>query len=231
MKTFEFNHKGKSWDRFNAFHAFTRNIVEFETGEVMIIGHPDPDDRHRYDKFNIQLTTTTDSECPHLYFDSECTKPVKKAWLTWKGQQMLAIDHEQKVAVALDNTWHRKASTLLGTHVEQASAYWAGAERRPQPLGLISIHTPDNEYKKKVLGILNQVRVAVTAIYRMKEEKNHWWSTYKYEAETRWQDSSTEEIVAEICAEERAMRDVATRGFKLPRKCETVDFLYIKGGK
>ena len=114
MKTFEFNNDDKHWDRFRAFHAWNGSLVEFETGEVMVIGHPDPDHRYMYDRFNIQLTTTTDSECPHLYFDSECTKPVKKAWLTWKGQQMLAIDHEQKVATALGGGWRKKCDCVLG---------------------------------------------------------------------------------------------------------------------
>ena len=228
MKTFEFNHRDKSWDRFKSFHAFNRNLVEFETGEVMVIGHPDPDDRHMYDKFGIQLVTTSDRNCPTLYFDEECTEPVKKAWLTWKGQQQLAIDHEQKVAVKLSGGWRHKAHDVLGTHVEQATAYWAGAERRPRPLGLIKIHTPDDEYRKKVQPVLNQVRVAVTAIYRMSEQK-HWWSSSVYEAEKKWQDSSVEDIVAEICGNDSAMRGVATKGFKLPRKCEDIDFLYIKG--
>ncbi len=231
MKTFEFNHKGKSWDRYNAFHAFTRNIVEFETGEVMVVGHPNPDDRHMYDKFSIQLTTTSDSDCPTLYFDKECTKPVKKAWLVWKGQQHLAIDHEQKVAIRLSGGWRHKANDVLGEHVASATAYWSGAERRPRPLGLIQIHTPDNDYKKKVLGVLNQVRPAVTAIYRMQKDKHHWYDGYKYEAKVEWQDSSVEDIVAELCKKDNDVRDVAKKGFKLPRKCEVVDFLYIKGGK
>ena len=231
MKTFEFNHKGKSWDRYNAFHAFNRNIVEFETGEVMVIGHPDPDDRHMYDKFNIQLATTADADCPTLYSDKECTKPVKKAWLTWKGQQHLAIDHEQKVAVRLSGGWRHKASDVLGEHVASATAYWSGAERRPRPLGLIQIHTPDDNYKKKVLGVLNQVQPAVTAIYRMMKDKKHWWEGHKYEAKVEWQDSSVEDIVAEICKDDSDVMSVAKKGFKLPRKCEVVDFLYIKGGK
>jgi len=231
MKTFEFNHKGKSWDRYNAFHAFNRNIVEFETGEVMVVGHPNPDDRHMYDKFNIQLTTTADSDCPHLFFDKECTKPVKKAWLTWKGQQMLAIDHEQKVAVRLSGGRRHKSNDILGEHVASATAYWSGAERRPRPLGLIQIHTPDDDYKKKVLGVLNQVRPAVTAIYRMMKDKKHWWESHLYEAKVEWQDSSVEDIVAEICKDDTDVMSVAKKGFKLPRKCEVVDFLYIKGGK
>jgi hypothetical protein len=232
MKKFEFNHRGKSWDRYNAFHAFTRNIVEFETGEVMVIGHPSPDDRHMYDRFSIQLTTTSDADCPNLYFDKECTKPVKKAWLTWKGQQHLAVDHEQQVAVPLSNYWRKKKTTVLGSHVDQATAYWAGAERLPHPIGgRVHIHTPDNEYKKKVLGILNETRVAITAIYRMQKDKNKWWDGYKYEAKLEWQDWAVEDIVADICSEEMDIKTVATKGFKLPRKCEKVDFLYIKGEK
>ena len=231
MKTFEFNHKGKSWDRYNAFHAWNRNIVEFETGEVMVVGHPSPDDRHMYDKFNIQLTTTSDSDCPTLYFDKECTKPAKKAWLTWKGQQHLAIDHEQKVAVRLSGGWRHKANDVLGEHVASATAYWSGAERRPRPLGLIQIHTPDDNYKKKVLGVLNQARTAVTAVYRMQKDKHRWWNVGKHDAKVEWQDSSVEDIVAEICGNEHDMKAVAEHGFKLPRKCEVVDFLYIKGGK
>ena len=228
MKTFEFNNEGRKWDRFHSFHAWNRNIVEFETGEVMVIGHPDPDDRHLYKKYNVQLTTTSDSDCPTLYLDKECDEPVKKAWLTWKGQQHLAVDHEQKVAVRLSSGWRHKASDVLGTHVEQACAYWAGAERRPRPLALINIHKPNPEYKKKVQSILNQVRPAVTAIYRMQKDKHHWYDGYKYEAKVEWQDSSVEDIVAAICKKDDAVRDVAKKGFKLPRKCDVVDFLYIK---
>lgn len=230
MKKFDFNHLGKSWDRFNAFHAFNRNIVEFETGEVMVVGFPDPDDRHEYPKFGIHLATTTDAHCPDLYFDKECTQLVKKAWLTWKGQQHLAIDLEQGVAVPLFSKFKRK-TTVLGYHVQTATAYWAGAERLPHPLGgKITIHTPDSVYKKKVLRILNQVQVAVTAAYRMKERKD-WWSNGQYPAKLEWQDMTTEEIVTEICQDGSVMRDVAMKGFKLPRECQAVDYLYVKGEK
>ena len=228
MKTFKFNNDGRAWDRFKSFHAWNRNIVEFETGEVMVIGHPYPDDRHMYEKFGIQLVTTSDSKCPDLYLDKECTELCKKAWLNWKGQQHLAIDHEQKVAIRLGSNWRKNLHPSLGEHVKQATAYWGGAKRRPIPLTMVCIYTPDNEYKKKVLKTLQEVRVAITAIYRIKEDRHRYWEGYKYEAKPEWHDSSAEDIVAEISKDSMDTKMVAKKGFKLPRKCETVDFLYIK---
>jgi len=228
MKTFKFDNDGRRWDNFKSFHAWNGNMVEFESGEVMVMGHPDPDRRYMYDRYGVQLTTTSEPNCPNLYFDKECTELCKKAWLTWKGQQHLAIDHEQKVAVKLGSNWRKNPHPSLGKHVERATAYWGGAERRPIPLTVISIHTPDNEYKKKILKTLQEVRVAVSAAYRMQKDKHKWWDGYKYEAKPEWHDSSAEDIVAEICKDTMDTKMVAQKGFKLPRKCETVDFLYIK---
>ena len=42
---------------------------------------------------------------------------------------------------------------------------------------------------------------------------------------------TTEEIVTEICQDGSVMRDVAMKGFKLPRECQAVDYLYVKGEK
>lgn len=231
MKEFKFNNEDRRWDRFRSFHSWSGNLVEFETGEVMVMGHPDPDNRYGYTRFGIQLVTTSDPDCPNLYFDKECTEPVKKAWLTWKGQQHLAIDHEQKVAIRLGSSWRKHGHPSLGEHVRQATAYWAGAERRPVPLSQITIHTPDNEWKKKVQPVLNKARTAVVAAFRMKEDKHRWWNVGKHDARKEWQDSSVEDIVAEICGNEHDMKAVAEHGFKLPRKCERVDFLYTKGEK
>ncbi len=233
MKHFDFNYKDRQWDKFGAFHAFHRawnsNIVEFETGELMVIGEPNPDNRHMYDKYNIQLVTTTDKDCPQLYFDKECTEPVKKAWVTHKGQQHLAIDYERKVAVALHNRWSNKKSTVLGHHVSRASAYWAGEERLPTPLEKIKVQTPDPEYKKNMKSVLDEVDAAVTAIWRMDTgEKRYWWDKEKLLANPQWHDSSAEDIVAEVCKNRDNLRAVAERGFEYPRKTQKVDFLYVK---
>jgi hypothetical protein len=116
----------------------------------------------------------------------------------------------------------------LGSHVRDARGYWAGHGRLPITNGKTKLQKPNPEYKKKVLGILNQVQVAVTAAFRMKEPKNYW-NNGVYPAKLEWQDMTVEDIVAEICNDNGAMRDVAMKGFKLPRQLKEVDFLYIKG--
>ena len=235
MKEFKFDHASKSWDRYGAFHNSDWGIVEFETGEV-IVRSSSVDNRMMYDKYGIQIVASTDTECPPLYIDKECTEPCPKAWLTQGGYTPLAIDYEQKVAFQLQ-TPMRSGQTRkqglhiqnhLGSHVRDARGYWAGHGRLPITNGKTRLQKPNPEYKKKVLGILNQVQVAVTAAFRMKEPKNYW-NNGVYPAKLEWQDMTVEDIVAEICNDNGAMRDVAMKGFKLPRQLKEVDFLYIKG--
>lgn len=123
-------------------------LVEFETGEVMVSNWSHCDYRQMYDKYGIQLVATTDTDCPQLYLDKECTKLVKKAWVTHHGMQELAIDHEQKVAVAYSYRRYDERSSHLGKHVHSALAYWSGAKRLPIALGKIKVQTPDTEYRK-----------------------------------------------------------------------------------
>ncbi|MDB4338408.1 hypothetical protein OAA02_00345 [bacterium] len=235
MKDFKFDHYSKAWDRYGAFHNSHWGIVEFETGEV-IVRSSSVDNRMMYDKYGIQIVASTDTECPPLYIDKECTEPCPKAWLTQGGYTPLAIDYEQKVAFQLQ-TPTRSGQTRkqglhiqnhLGSHVRDARGYWAGHGRLPITNGKTKLQKPNPEYKKKVLGILNQVQVAVTAAFRMKEPKNYW-NNGVYPAKLEWQDMTVEDIVAEICNDNGAMRDVAMKGFKLPRQLKEVDFLYIKG--
>ena len=235
MNEFKFDHAHKSWDRYKAFHNCHYGIVEFETGEVMVMNYINVDDRRMYDKYGIQIVATTDSDCPQLYFDKECTEPVKKAWITHHGMQELAIDHEQKVAVALQGRRNGANNTKLGSHVHSALAYWAGAERRPIPLGLIKVQTPNPEYKKKVQGVLlSDVVPAITAMHKMKGNKNWYGERGKYLAKETWLDSSAQEIVADICNVDewqkgRDIKHIAEKGFEYPRSTQLVDFLYVKG--
>jgi len=222
----------KQWDTYRSFHAKNRSFVEFETGELMVRRVPNPDDRMLYERYNIQLVTTTDANCPVMYFDKQCTQPVKKAWVTHKGQQHLAIDHERHVVTALLEGWTRGVHPSLGDHVKNAYAYWSGDKRLPVPLETIKVQTPNPEYKKKMGPILKEVAIAVTAIRRMEiqNEKtpNFWQFEGKYEAKEEWYDSSAEDIVAEIVADKEVVRRVTNSGFEFPRKTEAVDFLYVK---
>jgi len=246
MKAFEFDHKHKSWDRYQAFHNVDWGLVEFETGEVMVKNYIEASDRMMYNKYGIQLVATTDSKCPQLYLDKECTEYCKKAWITHHGMQELAIDWEQKVAVLLSGRYdvgiprEDTLSPYLGSHCHSALAYWSGSERLPIPLGQIKVQTPNPEYKKVLSPIiLNEVLPAITAIYKMQDDKPHWGAEGKYIAKEEWlaNDSSVEEIVADICSEKdewqltRDLAQIATSGFEYPRSTQLVDFLYVKGEK
>jgi|FLOH01.1.fsa_nt_gi hypothetical protein len=219
----------KSWDRFNAFHVVNGVFVEFESGELMITDTPNPDNRNFYPEYNVQLVTTSDADCPTLYLDKECTLPAKKAWLNHKGQQHLAIDYEQKVAFALSELWTTPVNVALGNHVSNARAYWSGQKRLPVPIEKIKVQTPDPAYKKKMLSVLTEVRVAVTAIHRMSppDKRLGWWVA-SYLAKQTWHDSSAGDIIAELSDDPQAMYNVATNGFEYPRSTNAVDFLYVK---
>ena len=234
MKKFKFDHRGKSWDRYQAFHSTEGGMVEFDTGEVIVKNYIQQYDRRMYDEYGIQLVATTDKECPQLFLDKECTEPVKKAWVTHHGMQELAIDWEQKVAVRLWGKRNTASYSTLGGHVQGASAYWAGAKRLPVPLGTILVQTPNPEYKKKVSGILNgEVLPTITAMHKMGTT-----STYtpqgRYQAKESWLESSAQEIIADISNDSDwqvayALGQISTNGFEYPRSTQPVDFLYIKG--
>ncbi len=220
----------RTWDSYRAFHISNGHFIEFESGELMVRGIPNPDERKYYPEYDIQLVTTTDTDCPTLYLDKECTQPVKKAWVSHHGQQHLAIDYERKVAVALYEGWERrKDKNFLGDHVSSARAYWAGQERLPMPIAKVKVQTPDPEYKKKMAKVLTDVRAAVTAIHRMNPPENvQWWGNDAHLAGTQWYDSSAEDIVAELSQDEKVMYNIANKGFEYPRKTNEVEFLYVK---
>jgi len=240
MKDFKFDHLNKRWDRYDAFHKMDGGLAEFETGEVIVQHWVHPEHRRMYSKYGIQLVATTDADCPPLYLDKDCTKPVKKAWVCHHGMQELAIDHEQKVAVSYSARSYRDggnkhAQSILGRHVCDARAYWSGSERLPAPLTKIRIQTPDANYKKVLSPIIvNEVLPALTAMYRMKPS-THGYGAGKYMAKRTWIDLPAEEIIANICdtpewSLEQDLKQIAKNGFEYPRALEEVDFLYIKGG-
>lgn len=236
MKKFKFEHEYKEWDRYRAFHKIDGGIVEFDTGEVMVPRWIHSDFRQTYDKYGIQIVATTDKECPRLYLDKECTKLVKKAWVTHHGMQELAIDHEQNVAVVLKGRQYLAKPVYLGKHVHHASAYWSGAGRLPVPLGTIKVQTPDAEYKKVLSPIiLNEVIPTITAMHKM-DNNNSGYGHGKYMANREWLDSSAEEIIADICnttewSLSQNLKQIALHGFEYPRSTQLVDYLYTKGEK
>ncbi len=236
MKEFKFDHANKSWDRYKAFHNLDWGLVEFETGEVIVMSYITSSDRQMYDKYGIQLVATTATDCPQLYFDKECTEPVKKAWLTHHGLQELAVDHEQKVAVAFGYRRHDERNSHLGRHVHSALAYWAGAKRLPVALGKIKVQTPNPEYRKVLSPIiLNEVIPTIAAMHKMNDDKSGY-ARGQYKAKEEWLDSSAEEIIANICDTPEwslpsDLSQIVKNGFEYPRSTQLVDYLYIEGEK
>ncbi len=237
MKTFQFDHAHKSWDRYKAFYNQDWGLIEFDTGEVIVHNYITPDCRMMYDKYGIQIVATTDSDCPQFYFDKECTEPVKKAWITYHGMQELAVDHEQKVAMGFAYRGRDERNSHLGRHVHSALVYWAGAERRPIALGNIKIQTPNPEFRKVLSPIIvGKVIPAINAMHKMDKNKHHGYGRGKYKIKKEWLDSSAEKIIADICdvpewSLPSDLRQIATNGFEYPRSTQRVDFLYIKGEK
>ena len=62
MKKFRFDHANKSWDRYKMFHKFNGAMCEFETGEVMVAANLQSHHRQMYDRYNIQVVSTTEPD-------------------------------------------------------------------------------------------------------------------------------------------------------------------------
>lgn len=230
MNKFEFSSTARHWDAYKCFHVNNGPFVEFETGELILRDFPNPNQRREYDKYGIRLVSTTDARwCPQLYLDKACTEEVKSAWVTQGRRQIIAVDHEQRVAVKVNERWGVKTEALqyLGKHLRSAAAVWTGPNRLPIPLAKITVSKPDSTVRKELASKLDEVRTAVTAAARIKS-LSPVWGDDKLTAKAEWADMSVEDIYANVCANDYTMRCVATNGFAYPRAETQHDFLYIK---
>jgi hypothetical protein len=230
MKNIEFNHTNKHWDSYQCFYNNHGPFVEFETGEVILTRYPEPSQRKHYERYGIQLVSTADTRwCPQLYLDKACTQEVKTAWVTQGGQQIIAVDHEQRVAIAVSGAWGIKKDKLqyLGKHLNRAAAVWTGHSRLPIPMAEITVSTPDRSVKKELADKIEDVRAVVTAAARI-QGLSPAWNCDKVTAEPNWIDKTVDEICAYLCADKNLMRIVATNGFAYPRAETKHEYLYIK---
>lgn len=177
-----FDMNAASLDMFGVHHCAEQGFVRFVTGEMIYCNSsPDPDHRHNYSKWGVELAFTADEACPKLYLDEDpASKPIPKAWLTQKGGQYLAIDHERGVAVRLARSTqgyrsNARANLEMDSRVmpnereeripayiaHRASVYWAGPKRRPvgDPIHVSEPFVPNREQRAH----LNQLRAAADA--------------------------------------------------------------------
>jgi hypothetical protein len=230
MIKFEFKHQNKQWDGYRCFHANEGPFVEFETGEVILTRSPEPDQRRHYDRYGVQLVSTADTRwCPQLYLDKECTQEVKTAWLTQGGQQIIAVDREQRVATKVNERWGVKTEKLqyLGSHLRSAAAVWTGPNRLPIAMEQITVSRPDRTVAKELSAKLDELRTVVTAAARI-QNLHLAWHTDKVTADTSWADKTVEDICAYVFADTNLMRAIVTNGFAYPRAETRHDFLYVK---
>lgn len=170
----EFNRNRAKWDRYSAPHIEVRGgFVHFASGELIYTdGDPNPDDRHLYRNFGIQIVSTADDKCPNLYLTEGAKKSLPKAWLNQSGQQHLAVDLEQGVAVRLARSiYSRYAGSPSGDvrlrdidhHVPHYLtgcfvAYWAGPGRLPvgDPITVSEPYRPTREERQHLQDLKNQ---------------------------------------------------------------------------
>ena len=238
MKRFEFNHQRKQWDRFNAFHYIRHPFVEFETGEVMIEGETKSYDRHYYERYGIELTTTAETQRV-LYIDKECTEAIPRAQLTQNGQQHMAIDNAEGVAVNIQGHGYRRSpkSSTLASHLVNAAALWTGPYRLPVPITQFMVSKPDRQLRKELAKLLPDVRSAVAAVVRMDQERYKVFAPdeRRQQAKAHWIGMTVPEIVAELIptgtlgySQKLALNYIANAGFSTPRAVTSHDFLYVK---
>ena len=231
MKQFEFSHENKCWDEYHAFHTTKGPFVEFETGELMVKHRPEPYERKYYDKYDITLATTADADCPTLYLDKECTVKVPKAWVNQGGQQHLAIDHQQKVAVRVDRRWFRdgkKNLQFLSRQHQWACALWNSSDALPVPINSISLSKPDREFAQRTKQKVAEVDAVVTAAGRIHGVAKHCWTREKAQFLRAWENLSVDEIVKHVCDNPVGWELATANGFMHPRVQEQAEFLFVK---
>jgi len=241
MKKFEFNYAQQRWDRYREFHTgggYRHSpFIEFANGALIITSVADPYGRKLYDKYGVQLVTTTDSDLPPLYLSRDHEKPIPKAWVQQGGQQHLAVDHEQGVAVAvgyggyhatMSNEWQ----VAVPDNLRSAFVYWSGPERLPTAVRTIQVSQPDPKTLAELNKKLAEVRPALHAIERMKNPPiQRWYNTGKVNVKSDWIDMPTGDIVAELSADDHTLKSAVVSGFSAKRIVTEVPYLYVKGDK
>jgi hypothetical protein len=164
MPDFNANPAAHRWDHWRAFHVVDRNFTDFSTGECIWSGSaPDPDQRRRFGKRNVQLVATTDSDCPKLYIPGD-DKPIPTAWLSRKGMQHLVIDYDFNMAVKLmHHSYYGKTPDWTDRPIPQrfhgqCAVYWGGPGCKPvgDPITVAPPWVPSPEQKAHLQGLKHQ---------------------------------------------------------------------------
>ena len=120
-------------------------IVVFDTDEVVLTPFAtDLGQRGSYEHMNLSIRGTKDEKCPPLYYNEQ---KVPKAWLNDRGQQILLIDHDYKIAVAVSRIGLVKMTPALDSRIPinlrgRAHAYYPGQGAPPVGGSAIKLARP-----------------------------------------------------------------------------------------
>jgi len=233
MKSFEIDFANQRWDAYRAFHKTNGPFVEFADGSLMLNTEPNIDYRKHYEKYDIEVFSSADGYRHEMYLDKEKQEPVVKAWMNTAGQQVLAVDHEQKVVVNIGSPSLKQVAVTDNKY--GCRVHWAGHSRLPVPSSPVLVSRPDSELRKSLGPKLDAVTSAVTAALRIKvggEKHVGWGESGSLSISPTWEDMPVEDIVAWVLDpnvppySNRAWR-CANKGFDTPRRLTTHQYLYI----
>lgn len=214
---YEGNYKDKvKYDHYKVDYRTYGHFVQFITGEVMVIGHPDPDYRKYYEQFGVQLVASTDKDMPTVYEDAECTQEVKKTWLNESGMTMFAVDYEQGIAAPLytqskntlepskETTSRDDIKNFTGDHIRYPSMYWARPKVPPIAVGSLQVSTPDRKFASEMSDKATELRAACAAYYKIQRVSDENWKGLsglglkRFEFKQEWRDLDVSEIMTAL---------------------------------
>ena len=236
MKQIDFyagNHQEKiKYDHYKVHYRTYGHFVQFITGEIMVIGHPDPDYRKYYEQFGVQLVASIDKDMPTVYEDAECTQEVKKTWLNESGMTMFAVDYEQGIAAPLyqqskdtrspdkKTTSREDIKNFTGDHIRYPSMYWARPKVPPIATGSLQVSTPDRKFASEMAEKATELRAACAAYYKIQRVSDENWKGLsglglkKFEFKQEWRDLDVSEIMTALTETPDGLSDWDKRKFE-----------------
>lgn len=232
MKEIEFNSAARKWDHYRTFYVVDGPFIHFETGEVMLWREPSVDQRGYAGKFGVELLSTREHNLPKLFLDKDREHEVKPTWLNVNGQQSIAVDREQGVAVSCDGYGAHDNSDgtahTQGRNFKSAPVVWAAPHALPTSKRAIRVSRPA-PLPKETRRKLADVRAVITAQLRMENtsQSQYYTSDARVEPPANVETRTVESMVQEINERGIWRQGIADYGFATPRTDERFKYLYL----
>jgi hypothetical protein len=191
----EFDTTVRRWDKFKEFHvgygpnlSWSADIsgcafIHFQKGDLILqrCSWEKPDLRRAYLDGSVRITSTADATCPKLAIPGD-DKPLPTAWLTRGGQQILLVDHDHNIAVAVAHGGKKLRN-------ENAFVWYEYGEAKPVSSASIKVSRFEKytkEQRAHIDGLVNGCRAWAEMIgseelkkQRVAPEKSRYTRTQK----------------------------------------------------